>query len=481
MELTRLDIAETKAELAKKTFSAEELTEAYLERIKEQDPVVHAFVEAYADEARAAAKESDQKRTDLPLAGIPIAVKDNLLDAGHGVTAGSRILANYRSPYSATAIQRLRNAGAILIGRTNMDEFAMGSSTAASAWGPTKNPWETTRVPGGSSGGSAAAVAADFCVAALGSDTGGSVRQPAALSGLVGLKPTYGRVSRNGLISLASSFDQIGPMTKTVADAAMLLSVIAGVDQNDATTCEKPPVSWAPREDLRGVRIGTPKEYMEGVSDLPIGPSIAHALEQLRGAGAEIREVSLPHAAYGLAMYYVLLFAEASSNLSRFDGIRFGPREPAVTLQELYKETRGRLFGDEVRRRIMLGTYVLSAGYYDAYYRKAQEARTLLRADYAAAFTDVDLLVTPTSPTTAWKLGDLMDDPLAMYLADIYTVPVNVAGVPALSQPCALQDGLPVGLQWVAPHWEEGRMFSAAACAEKIFAFRETHQPKVVG
>ncbi len=480
MELTRLDIAETKAGLAAKTFSAEEVTNAYLERIATQDDVVHAFVEVYADEARAAAKVSDAKKADLPLAGIPLVVKDNLLDMGHVVTAGSRILEKYRSPYSATAIQRLRDAGAVILGRTNMDEFAMGSSTASSAWGPTKNPWDTARVPGGSSGGSAAAVVSDFCAGALGSDTGGSVRQPAALSGLVGLKPTYGRVSRYGLIALASSFDQIGPMTKTVADAATLLSVISGVDAADATTCNVPLVSWKAQESLKGVRIGIPKEYMEGVADMPIGPTIQTAIDQLRAAGAEIKDVSLPHASYALAVYYVLLFAEASSNLSRLDGIRFGPREPAETLKELYRETRGRLFGDEVRRRIMMGTYVLSAGYYDAYYRKAQEARTLLRADYAAAFKEVDLLVTPTSPTTAWKIGELMDDPLAMYLADIFTVSINVAGLPALSQPCGLLDGLPVGLQWIAPHWEEGRMFAAASAAEKLFAFRETHRPKIV-
>ncbi|MBP9748627.1 Asp-tRNA(Asn)/Glu-tRNA(Gln) amidotransferase subunit GatA [Patescibacteria group bacterium] len=480
MELTRLDIAETKAGLAAKTFSAAEVTNAYLERIATQDDAVHAFVEVYGDEARATAKAWDGKKTDLPLAGIPIAIKDILLDAGHVVTAGSRILEKYRSPYSATAIERLRAAGAVILGRTNMDEFAMGSSTASSAWGPTKNPWDTARVPGGSSGGSAAAVVSDFCAGALGSDTGGSVRQPAALSGLVGLKPTYGRVSRYGLIALASSFDQIGPMTKTVADAATLLSVISGVDAADATTCNVPAVSWKAQESLKGVRIGIPKEYMEGVADMPIGPTIQTAIDQLRAAGAEIKDVSLPHASYALAVYYVLLFAEASSNLSRLDGIRFGPREPAETLKELYRETRGRLFGDEVRRRIMMGTYVLSAGYYDAYYRKAQEARTLLRADYAAAFKEVDLLVTPTSPTTAWKIGELMDDPLAMYLADIFTVSVNVAGLPALSQPCGLLDGLPVGLQWIAPHWEEGRVFAAASVAEKIFAFRETHRPKIV-
>lgn len=480
MELTRLDIQETRAGLAAKTFSATEVTDAYLERIAAHDDAVHAFVEVYGDEARAAAQACDAKKSDAPLAGIPVAVKDNLLDMGHVVTAGSRILADYRSPYTATAMERLRAAGAIVIGRTNMDEFAMGSSTASSAWGPTKNPWDTARVPGGSSGGSAAAVAADFCAGALGSDTGGSVRQPAALSGLVGLKPTYGRVSRYGLIALASSFDQIGPMTKTVKDTATLLSVIAGHDTHDATTSTNAPVVWEERTDMQGLRIGIPKEYMEGVADMPIGPTVYAAIDRLREAGASIKEVSLPHASYALAVYYVLLFAEASSNLSRLDGIRFGPREPAATLKELYRETRGRLFGDEVRRRIMMGTYVLSAGYYDAYYRKAQEARTLLRADYAAAFAEVDLLVTPTSPTTAWKIGELMDDPLAMYLADIYTVSVNVAGVPALSQPCGLADGLPVGLQWIAPHWQEGRIFAAASAAEKLFAFRETYRPKIV-
>ncbi len=483
MDFTGLGVAEIKTALAKKEFSAKELLGAYLARIEKNNPALNAYLEIFAEEAGAAAAASDRRIAAgeplRALEGVPIAIKDNLLYRGHLATAGSKILAGYSAPYTATALEKILEAGAIILGRTNMDEFAMGSSTENSAYGPTKNPYDLERVPGGSSGGSAVAVSADLAAAALGSDTGGSIRQPAALSGVVGLKPTYGRVSRYGLMAMASSLDQIGPFAKNAADAGLMLQALEGEDRRDSTSVKASPTVFEKRADLRGVKIGVPKEYIEGLNDLPIGPAIDKAIEKLKELGAELREVSLPHAPYALALYYVLMPAEVSSNLARFDGIRFGPRESAKNLRELYKETRGRLFGEEARRRIMLGTFVLSAGYYDAYYKKAQEARTLVSADYAKAFSEVDLLVTPTSPTTAWKLGEKMDDPLAMYLADVDTVSVNAAGLPAISIPSGLLDGLPVGLQFIGPRFGEGAIISAAIAAERAFGFREKNRPEI--
>ncbi|TAL19313.1 Asp-tRNA(Asn)/Glu-tRNA(Gln) amidotransferase subunit GatA [Patescibacteria group bacterium] len=472
-----MSLSDARRALLAKEISASELTDACLKRITAVNPELFAYLEVFEDEARHAAAAADGKLAASsevgPLEGIPIAVKDNLLNAGHAVTAASKILERYRAAYSATVLEKIRAAGAVILGRTNMDEFAMGSSTESSAFGATKNPWDVLRVPGGSSGGSAAAVAADLCIAALGSDTGGSIRQPAALCGVVGLKPTYGRVSRYGLIAMASSLDQIGPLAKTVEDAAALLSVIEGEDQRDSTTASEPPTDWKRRADLKGVRVGIPQEYQEGIADLPMGAAIEKAVAKLRELGAEVKEISLPHAPYALAVYYVLMPAEVSSNLARFDGVRYGPRAAGENLLELYRQTRGAFLGDEARRRIMLGTYALSAGYYDAYYRKAQEARTLVKQDYRAAFTQVDVLVAPTSPTTAWPLGEKFDDPLAMYLADVDTVSANVAGLPAITIPCGLLDGLPAGLQFIGPAWSEGMLFSVADCAERAFEFRK--------
>jgi aspartyl-tRNA(Asn)/glutamyl-tRNA(Gln) amidotransferase subunit A len=484
MVLQEMGLAEARARINKKEISHLEVVDACLEAASRSDGVINAFLEIYADEARHAARRADGRlatgeKLD-PIEGLPVALKDNLLDFSHAVTAGSRILEGYVSPYSATAVARLRERGAAVVGRTNMDEFAMGSSTESSAWKKTVNPWDAKRVPGGSSGGSAAAVAADFCLAALGSDTGGSIRQPAALTGVVGLKPTYGRVSRYGLIAMASSLDQIGPIVKSVEDAAILLAAIAGADPNDSTTVDKPVAQFQKRDDLRGVKIGVPREYIEGIADLPMGAAIERALEELEKFGAELCEVRLPHAAFGLAVYYVLMPAEVSSNLARFDGMRFGPRQAGENLLETYRQTRGRLFGDEAKRRIMLGAFALSAGYYDAFYRRAQEARTLISEDYSRAFQQVDVLATPTSPATAWPLGEKINDPLAMYLADVDTVSANVAGLPAISIPAGLSEGLPIGLQFIGPKWEEGKMLSIAEAAERRFQFREKHRPPAV-
>ncbi len=482
MEVTRLGLAAARAAIGRKELSHEELVSSVLAETKKRDGSLHSYLETYDDEALHAARRADGRvaagEEVIGVEGMPIALKDVLLDAGHVVTAGSRILEGYRSPYSATVVAKLREAGAAILGRTNMDEFAMGSSNESSAWGPTRNPWDVSRVPGGSSGGSAAAVAADLCLAALGSDTGGSIRQPAALCGVVGMKPTYGRVSRYGLIAMASSLDQIGPLTKTVEDAALVLQAIEGEDPLDATSVKAPPTKFERKSDLKGVRIGIPKEYFDGIADLPMGAAMEQAVETVRRLRAELVPVSLPHAPYALAVYYVLMPAEASSNLARFDGIRFGPRQAASSLQDLYRGTRGRLFGDEARRRVMLGTYVLSAGYYDAYYRKAQEARTLVKRDYAAAFAKTDVLLTPTSPVAAWKLGEKLDDPLAMYLADVDTVSVNVAGLPAISIPAGLVEGLPFGVQFIGPAWGESSLLGIASACETAFAFREKHQPK---
>ncbi len=458
-----MTIAELQDGFKAKKFSAAEVMHQTLATIEKQDGDIHAFLEVYGDEALHAAELVDAARDAGglgALAGIPVAIKDNLVDEGHIASGGSRILEKYRSAYTATAVERLRAAGAIIVGRTNMDEFAMGSSTENSAYGPTKNPVDHTKVPGGSSGGSAAAVAAGMVPVALGSDTGGSIRQPAALCGVVGLKPTYGRVSRHGLMAMASSFDQVGPLTTTCEDAAILLSIISGQDTHDATTAAQPPFRWAAHTNLSGLRIGVPKECFGDGLDPEVESVIRAAMGDLTRMGAELVDVTLPQIASALAAYYVIVPAEVSSNLARYDGVRYGKREAADTLLEMYQTTRGAHLGAEVRRRILIGTHVLSAGYADAYYHKAQQVRTLVRHDFDAAFTKVDALLTPTTPTVAWNLGEKFTDPLTMYLSDIYTVGVNIAGLPALSVPCGSVQGLPVGLQLIGKSFDEGTLLS---------------------
>ena len=404
------------------------------------------------------------------LAGIPVAVKDNLVTAGFPTTCGSRILQDYRSPYEATAVRRLRRAGAVVLGKTNMDEFAMGSSTENSAFGPTRNPWHRERVPGGSSGGSAAAVAAGIVPVAVGSDTGGSVRQPASFCGVVGVKPTYGRVSRYGLVAFASSLDQVGTIGRTVRDAATLLEVVSGHDPRDATSVNRavPPLATACERGMRGLVVGVPREYFPPGLDPVVRRLAEQALGAMEGAGAEVRDVSLPHTPYAIPAYYIIAPAEASSNLARYDGVRFGQRRrEAGSIERLYELSRSEGFGTEVKRRILLGTYALSAGYYDAYYGRAQEARAVIAHDFERVFREgVDVLFTPTSPTPAFRLGERIHDPYQMYLSDVFTVPANLAGVPALSVPIGLAEGLPVGGQLMAAHWREDTLLAAAAALE---------------
>ena len=407
---------------------------------------------------------------DGALAGIPAAVKDNLVTADFPTTCGSRILRGFRSPYEATAVRRLRRAGAVVLGKTNMDEFGMGSSTENSAFGPTRNPWHRDRVPGGSSGGSAAAVAAGIVPVALGSDTGGSVRQPASFCGVVGIKPTYGRVSRYGLVAFASSLDQVGALGRTVRDAATLLEVVSGHDPRDATSVNRPvpPLAAACERGVRGLVVGVPREYFPPGLDPVVRRLAERALGALEGAGAEVRDVSLPHTRYAIPAYYIIAPAEASSNLARYDGVRFGRRSRgAGSTEQLYELSRSDGFGTEVKRRILLGTYALSAGYYDAYYGRAQEARAVIAHDFERVFGDgVDVLFTPTSPTPAFRLGERIHDPYRMYLSDVFTVPANLAGVPALSVPIGLAEGLPVGGQLMAAHWREDTLLTAAAAIE---------------
>ncbi|MCC6523945.1 MAG: Asp-tRNA(Asn)/Glu-tRNA(Gln) amidotransferase subunit GatA [Polyangiaceae bacterium] len=466
--------------------SAEALTEHALERIRALDGELGAFLHVAADAARAEARALDARRrrgeTLGPLAGVPIALKDALCTHDQPTTAGSRILVQRRPdgsehpwqpPYDATVVARLRAADAVLIGKTNLDELAMGSSTENSAFRPTKNPWDTTRIPGGSSGGSAVAVAAGMALGALGSDTGGSVRQPAALTHVVGVKPSYGRVSRYGLIAFASSLDQVGPFAADVRGAAALTAVVAGHDPRDATSLEAPVPDYlaACERGVAGLRIGVPEEYFAAGLDPEVEENVRAALAALAAQGAVLRPVHLPHTRHAVATYYVIATAEASSNLARFDGVRFGLRAgERAELGRMYERTRGAGFGREVKRRIMLGTYVLSAGYYEAYYLRAQRVRALIKRDFDAAFAEVDLVATPVSPTVAFPLGSRLDDPLAMYLADVYTLPASLAGVCAVSVPCALgrTSGLPVGLQLVAPALEEARLFAAAAAWEDV-------------
>ena len=470
-ELPALDIAQLRELLQKGTVSAAELIEALRERIGQIEPKIGAYL---SFDFEAALAEAAKARIDLPLGGIPIAVKDLINVAGQPCTCGSKILAGYRAPYDATVITRLRAAGAIPLGRTNMDEFAMGSSTENSNVGPTRNPWDVSRIPGGSSGGSAAAVAADLAVAALGTDTGGSIRQPAAMCGVVGLKPSYGRVSRYGVTAFASSLDQVGPLTKTVRDAAIMLSVIGGHDPLDSTSARSANHDYASQLEapLPAIRIGRPREYfVEGV-DPQVRAAVDAAAQRLGSLGAEIVDVSLPHTEYAIAAYYIIATAEASANLARFDGVRYGFRAAnAPDLREHYARSRGEGFGAEVKRRVLLGTHVLSSGYYDAYYLRAQKVRELIRRDFVNAFAQVDALISPTAPNVAFKLGERATDPLRMYLADVFTNAANLAGICAVSLPCgfARLDGiaLPIGLQLLGKAFDERRLLQLAYAYEQ--------------
>ncbi len=485
-DLTRLSAREMGAGLSRGDFSSVELTTAHLDRIDRTDRALHAWVWWNRDLALGHARDADARlaasrdKADLPrLLGVPVALKDLVLTRGDAATAGSAILKGYVSPYDAHIAERLRAAGAVLPGKTNMDEFAMGSSTEFSAYGPTANPWDLDRVPGGSSGGSAAAVAAYQAPLSIGTDTGGSIRQPAALTGTVGLKPTYGRVSRYGIVAFASSLDQIGPFARDVRDAALLLGVIAGRDDRDSTSAPVPVpdyLSSLPESDdeaaasLKGVRLGLPRQYFVAGMEPGVEKLIRDAVGRLAAAGAEIVDIDLPHTDYGLATYYIVAPAEASANLARYDGVRYGHsvREAGGDYIADYLATRGSGFGAEVKRRIMLGTYALSAGYYDAYYLKAQKVRTLIKTDFDAAFEQVDALVAPTSPTVAFKFGSRLADPVAMYLSDACTLPVNMAGLPGLSVPCGLSEGLPAGLQLIGRPWDEARLFELGRAYEAI-------------
>ncbi|MEX2014072.1 MAG: Asp-tRNA(Asn)/Glu-tRNA(Gln) amidotransferase subunit GatA, partial [Parcubacteria group bacterium] len=460
-DISQLSIKRAWEALKKKEFSARQLTEAYLEAIKEKDGEIHAYLEVF-DDALTQADLADEKIKNgeyLPLLGIPIAIKDNMLMEGKRSTAGSKILEGFVSPSDSTAVKKLKEAGAIILGRTNMDEFAMGSSTESSAYGVTKNPHDLSRVPGGSSGGSAAAVAADLALVALGSDTGGSIRQPAAFCGVVGLKPTYGRVSRSGLIALASSLDQIGPFAKTVEDAEIIYEVMKGQDRLDSTTIsdETYPVG----RKFSKV-IGVPRAFVEaeGISE-SVRNNFAQTVEKFKSLGYEVTDIELPHIKYSLATYYIIMPAEASSNLARFDGVKYGLHKEGKDVIDDYFKTRGEGFGREARRRIILGTYVLSAGYYDEYYGSALKMKQLITAELSAAFEKVDLILTPTTPTPAFKLGEKTTDPLAMYLADIFTVPANIAGLPSISLPAGTDGDLPLGIELTAGLGREDNLFTA--------------------
>ena len=481
MSLRKLTLFELKDKFAKGEVSAGEIVKAYFQRIA----VVESKVKAYITPARkdALTKEADDLdyklrgwRKTMPLTAMPIAVKDNICTEGVKTTCGSRMLEGFVPPYDATVVSRLKAQGYFLIGKTNLDEFAMGSSTENSAFGPTRNPWNLTCIPGGSSGGSAAAVAADLCVAALGSDTGGSIRQPAACCGVVGLKPTYGRVSRYGLVAFASSLDQIGPITKDVRDAALMLQVIAGHDPLDSTSADVPVPDYqkALKFNLRGMKVGVPMEFFAEGLDPEVELAVRTAIIKLQELKAEIRVISLPMTQYAVATYYLIATAEASSNLARYDGVKYGYRAAKEKgLLEMYMKTRQEGFGAEVKRRIMLGTYALSAGYYDAYYGKAQAVRTLIKRDFDEAFKDVDVIVTPTMPTPAFKLGEKVQDPLQMYLSDIYTISVNLAGVPAIVVPCGFSSGkLPIGLQIIGRPFEEDKIIRAAYAYEQATDWR---------
>jgi aspartyl-tRNA(Asn)/glutamyl-tRNA(Gln) amidotransferase subunit A len=474
MSLCALTLHEAGERLRKRELSSQELTVAVFAQIASTDDRVHSYITLGREDAAAAARQADQVfragAPSSPLMGIPLAVKDNFLTRGLRTTCASKILGDFMPPYDATVVARLRAQGAIIVGKTNLDEFAMGSSAENSAFFPTRNPWDLERVPGGSSGGSAAAVAASQCMAALGTDTGGSIRQPAAFCGIVGFKPTYGRVSRYGIVAFASSMDQVGPMTKDVRDAALLLEAVAGHDPADSTSVKRavPNYAAALTGDLKKLRIGIPREYFIAGMQQETEVAVRAAIRQLEEMGAAIEEVSLPHTEYAVAAYYIVATAEASSNLARFDGMRFGYRAQANDLLETYLASRQEGFGAEVKRRIMLGTYALSTGYYDAYYLKAQRVRTLIKKDFEDVFQRVDALITPVAPTTAFRIGEKTLDPLQMYLSDVYTISVNLAGLPALSLPCGFDaHGLPIGMQIIGKPFEESTILNLAYTYEQ--------------
>ncbi len=464
----RLTLAQIARGLAAKDFSAVELSDALLARIGQLDPQLNSFITVTAEQARSQAQAADARRAageNGALLGAPIAHKDLFCTQDVLTTCGSKILHNFKAPYDATVVAKLAAAGAVSLGKLNMDEFAMGSANESSHFGAVKNPWDTSRVPGGSSGGSAAAVAAGLVPAATGTDTGGSIRQPAALTNLTGIKPTYGRVSRWGMIAYASSLDQGGPLARTAEDCALMLGAIAGFDPKDSTCVDAPVDDYLAtlNQPLAGLRIGLPKEYFGAGLDSRIADAVLAVVEELKKLGATVKDISLPNLQHAIPAYYVIAPAEASSNLSRFDGVRFGYRcENPVNLEDLYKRSRGEGFGAEVKRRIMVGTYALSAGYYDAYYLKAQKIRRLIKNDFVGAFGEVDVILGPTTPNLAWKLGEKNADPVSAYLEDIYTITANLAGIPGLSMPAGFVDGLPVGVQLLAPYFQEARLLNVA-------------------
>ena len=486
MNITELTVHELMEKLNKRELTSEEITKAYINRINEKEKEVEAFVTLTTEEALKQAKENDKKREKgeevSSLAGIPIGIKDNMCTKGVRTTCSSKMLENFISPYDATVVEKVNKNEMPSLGKLNMDEFAMGGSTEYSYFKKTKNPWNLNKVPGGSSGGSAAAVAAGMVPWALGSDTGGSIRQPASLCGVVGLKPTYGLVSRFGLVAFASSLDQIGPITKDVQDAAMLLNVIAGHDERDTTSAEieKKDYVKALKNDVKGLRIGVPKEYFgEGINE-EVKEALQKAIEKYKEMGATVEECSIDVADYALATYYIIACAEASSNLGRFDGIRYGYRtENFENLKDIYRNSRSEGFGAEVKRRIILGTYVLSSGYYDAYYKKAQQVRTLVKQEFAKAFEKYDVLLTPTSPTVAFNIGERSENPIEMYLSDICTVSVNIAGLPGISVPVGVdKQGMPIGMQLIGNHFDEETILNAAYTYEQATKFRENYQPE---
>lgn len=483
-DLWKLTAHEAHEGLRRREFTSVELTESVLERVARVEPTINAYITLTAELALEQAREADAKLaagTATPLTGIPVGVKDLIITKGVRTTAGSKMLENFIPPYDSHVYENLRRAGAVMIGKCNMDEFAMGSSTEHSAFGPTRNPWNPELVPGGSSGGSAAAVAAGECLVALGSDTGGSIRQPAALCGQVGLDPTYGRVSRYGIIAFGSSLDQVGPIGRDVEDVATMLDCIGGHDPRDSTTNPEPmpDLRHYLGRDIRGIRIGVPKEYFISGMEPGVAARIEEALALFESLGAVVdREVSLPSTEHALAVYYIIAPSEASANLARYDGVKYGFSDrSAPTMWENMEQTRAKGFGNEVKRRIMLGTYALSAGYYDAYYLKAQKVRTIISREFAEAFEKYDVLVTPTSPTVAFPLGAKIDDPFAMYLNDIYTLPASVAGLPAISVPCGFSDGLPVGMQIIGNFFDEGRILQVAHAYEQASGYRNLLAP----
>jgi aspartyl-tRNA(Asn)/glutamyl-tRNA(Gln) amidotransferase subunit A len=473
LELFELDIAGAVSALDNGEISPVDITAAIFQRIDAVEGKLKSYVTLAEESAMKSARNAEEtmkSSSRLALAGIPLAVKDNICTQGVTTTCSSKILENFVPPYESTCTRLLKDQGYILIGKTNLDEFAMGSSTENSAFGHTGNPWDLSRIPGGSSGGSAAAVASDECIAAIGSDTGGSIRQPAAFCGVVGFKPTYGRVSRFGLIAFASSLDQIGPITKNVRDSAILMNVIAGHDNKDSTSADLPVPDFTAvlGHDIKGMKFGIPKEYFVSGMDAEVETAVKEAIKKLESLGAIPVEISLPHTEYAVAAYYILATSEASSNLARYDGVKYGLRVEGDDLIDMYMKTREDGFGAEVKRRIILGTYALSSGYYDAYYRKAQQVRTLIKQDFDRAFEDVEVIVTPTTPAPAFKIGEKMEDPLQMYLTDILTISVNLAGVPGISVPCGFtSEGLPVGLQIIGKHFDEKSVLKTAYAYEQ--------------